>query len=279
MKNEFAKKWKGASDSVWLTALISSTKEPTVEGVRFPRFPSGETQRFVHGSFSDEVSVRGAFRFYQEVRRASETAGCQFDENRTLLDFGTGWGRIVRPFMRDFSLARIYAAEPSEELCVIARELNSFINIVNSDYSPPLPFRSGMFDYITAYSIFSHFPAELFESWFREFYRLLKPGGLVCFTILGVRLLNELQVEAASPVQDIHFWHKILIDHLPPFDEARARLVVGELLFLRTQQGANYGDAFVTPKYLEGRFGDQFDIVHANLADMAQDFVCMRKVR
>jgi len=274
--NPFASQWAGSSDSEWLGALIDSAVGKPIKKIEFPAFPPIETQRFVHGSSSNEVSIRGAYRFYIEVRRAAQEAGHDFNLSRTILDFGTGWGRIVRPFLRDFELSNIFAVEPDSTLCQTARKLNPNISILNSDYAPPLIFKNESIDYVTAYSIFSHLPEDLFIAWFGEFHRILKPGGIVCFTTLGHKLLDELDSEVGH--NDIHFWHKILIDNLPPISQARQHLSSGDYIFLRTHSTDRYGDTFMSPEYVANRLANSFRIAHQNLTDMAQDFICVQKM-
>src|SRR5262245_2229280 len=103
--NPFAEYWASSSDSEWLTTLIDASDGKLIKGVSFPAFSASETQLSLHGSSSCEMSIRGAYRFYVEVRRAAQAAGCDFEPSRTFLDFGTGWGRVVLPFLREFNLA------------------------------------------------------------------------------------------------------------------------------------------------------------------------------
>ena len=193
------------------------------------------------------------------------------------MDFGTGWGRIIHAFMRHFELKNIFGAEPDAVLCATARSLNNYVTFLNSNWLPPLIFHDNSMDYITAYSVFTHLPEELFLQWMSEFARILAPGGLVCFTIIGDRLLEDLVREAVSRREDIHFWHKILIDNLGNPSEARTDLRDRGFRFLRTHQGNNYGDTFITPEYIENKLGNLFRITYSNSKELAQDFICVQK--
>lgn len=278
MVNPFFTKWGNSTDSQWLSAILKSIKNPVVEGVEFPKFPPIETQRFVHGSASEEISARGAFRFYVETKLAMTKSNLPISDTSRLLDFGTGWGRIIMPFMRDFAPSNIYGVEPSAELCKEARGLNKYVNINQSNHAPPLIFENDNFDCITAYSIFSHLPQEMFAAWFKEFHRILRPNGIVCFTTLGEKLLMELEKESLNSNGDIHFWHKILIDHLPPIPIARDTIRRGEMLFLKTQGTETYGDTFMSTGYIAKTLKSDFCITYSNLSDMAQDFICAQKI-
>lgn len=278
VKNPFCEKWEPSSDSEWLSTLIKSINSGTLGGVDFPKWPSAETQGQVHGSFSPEIAIRGAFRFYVEARLAAAKSNLPFNSTRTFLDLGTGWGRIIHPFMREFDLERIHGAEPDRMLFQQAQQLNRHVKFIHSDYQPPLPVAASSVSYVTAYSIFTHLPESLFLSWFQEFHRILSPGGLVLFTVLGKRLISELQAESKMDATKVDFWHKILIDHLPDFEKALRELSKGRLLFLRTHDNDSYGDTFMSLPYIDRQLRGKFEVTHTNLENMAQDFVCVRKI-
>lgn len=279
MSNQFRDKWEKSTDSDWLTALIQASKSGAVQGVNFPKLASAEIQRQVHGSLSAEVAIRGAYRFYVEARLATDKAQLPFSALRQYLDFGTGWGRIIHPFMRHFDLDRITGTEPSLNLYSEAKKLNPHVNFVHSEYRPPLPAFKEKINYITAYSIFSHLPEDLFKAWFAEFHKILDKDGLVFFTVLGEKLVRELSAEKHSNRPDIRLWHKILIDHIPDIDTAHTQLARGELLYFRTQSSDTYGGTFMSPAFIKKALKGKFEIVHTNLVDMAQDFICVRKIQ
>ena len=168
----FVSRWGKSSDSEWLTALLKACNELLIEGVAFPTLPDAEVQRIIQGN-SAEIAVRGSFAFYQTVRNAVAAHDAPLDPNGRLLDFGAGWGRIIRPFMREFPLEHLYAVEPSAEWCQTARRCNPYVSFIQSDLIPPLPFRDGFFTYIVAYSIFTHLPEDLLKLWLAEFERVL----------------------------------------------------------------------------------------------------------
>ena len=120
MDNPFSPIWGKQTDSNWLRALLAAMQSLEVEGVPFPTMPEEETQRVIQGN-SQEIAVRGSMAFYQFVRDVARKYDRPVTTSTRLLDFGSGWGRMVRPFMRDMDLKNIFAAEPSSEWCRIAR--------------------------------------------------------------------------------------------------------------------------------------------------------------
>ena len=277
--NPFMERWGDSSDSEWLTALINACDTPLVDGIHFPTLPDVEVQRTIQGN-SAEIAVRGSVAFYRTIRDTLSAHAISFTETQKLLDFGTGWGRIIRPFMRDFQLENLYAVEPETEWCLTARRCNPYITVLQSDFMPPLPFRDQFFDYIIAYSIFTHLPEDMFNAWFREFERLVRPGGIVAFTFLGDRTIAELKKYARplSNGQDVHFWHRILIDALEKDDPKGDRYESDEFIFLNTGMSSQYGDTFVSPRLVR-KLLKEWNIISIDSTSLAQDMCVMQRCR
>ena len=81
------------SDEAWFAKLIQSQSNSSLG---LPAFPSDAVQRTFVGQ-SGETALKEAFVFYQAVLRR---LGAEVRETN-LLDFGVGWGRIIRMFLRD----------------------------------------------------------------------------------------------------------------------------------------------------------------------------------
>jgi SAM-dependent methyltransferase len=275
--NPFSVRYRDRPDTEWLTALLASQNDSIVDSLRFPEFPDKEVQRRTHGNSSD-VAIRGSYQFYRRVKQGAVEAGHPFEPSRTLLDFGSGWGRTVRPFMREFELTGMYGAEPDIEMCEIARKLNFYLPFINSNYTPPLPLAENTFDYITSYSVFSHLPDNLFLAWMGEFARLLKPGGLLFFTTLGLPLIEGLMSEQTKFLSgsEIHFWHKILIEGAGDLTELYRRYREGEFVFLRTHAHDTYGDSFVPPAAVRALTRGKLELLAHDPHGLSQDLFVMR---
>jgi SAM-dependent methyltransferase len=275
--SSFVSRWGKSSDSEWLTALLKACNAPCVEGVSFPTLPDAEVQRVIQGN-SVEIAVRGSFAFYQSVRNAITAHDAPLDANGRLLDFGTGWGRIIRPFMREFPPENLYAVEPSADWCQTARRCNPYVSIIQSDLAPPLPFRENFFAYIIAYSIFTHLPEDLFDRWLVEFERILRPGGILAFTFLGDRTMQELEryPRPIPPTSEIHFWHRILLDAIEKTDPEGERYRADEFIFLPTGQTPMYGDTFMSPNLVRKKLR-HWDILSIDSTSLAQDLCVIRR--
>jgi hypothetical protein len=83
----------------WFALLYESTSGAMADGLPMPSIPPTEVQTAINGH-ANEVSVREAILFYEEVVHYTRAAGRRISSEQSLLDFGTGWGRMLRPFMR-----------------------------------------------------------------------------------------------------------------------------------------------------------------------------------
>jgi len=274
----FVERWANATDSAWLTLLIKACHEPLIDDVMFPTLPPTEVQRAIQGN-SEEIAVRGSFAFYRFIRDCLAGAGIPLNQSGRLLDFGTGWGRITRPFMRDIPTQNLYAVEPSAEWARIARQCNPYVSISQSEVAPPLPFRKKFFRYIVAYSIFSHLPEDLFDAWIDEFKRVLEPGGVVAFTFLGDRIVRELSKYERPLKKDseIHFWHRILVEALEKHDPDYRKYHKNAFVFLPTHQTPSYGDSFISPALLRKKLAKDWDILVIDSSALAQDICIIQK--
>ena len=131
----FRKKFHGVSEEEWLNIQLKSIAYRDQGGITFPAFADAETQRKIHGAPSTESSVKEAFSFWKFCKNNSYGDSYP-DASFRLLDFGSGWGRIHRSFMRDISLNNIFAYEPQFSFAVLCRTLNPYITTISGGFMP-----------------------------------------------------------------------------------------------------------------------------------------------
>jgi SAM-dependent methyltransferase len=77
-------------------------------------------------------------------------------EDATVLDYGCGWGRLIRLLYKYVAHEQIYAVDPSETAIELCREHGVKARLALSEYVPrSLPF-ARRFDLIYAFSVFTH---------------------------------------------------------------------------------------------------------------------------
>lgn len=227
-----------------------------------PSFPPEAVQSRTHGN-ANEVAVQDAFRFYREIKRYADACQRPLEPSRTLLDFGTGWGRVVRLFMKDLRGSDLYGCDPDSGRIVAARQHNPYVNFIQSRLSPPLPLRYQAFDYITSYSVFSHLNEFASKEWISELARMLKPRGMMCVTTQGSAFLDwceQLVARVAAGETLTSPWQEALVAHFPDVEATRRRFIAGEYVF-EGEPNAQYGDAVIPEEYVRSNWCDAFDLV------------------
>src|SRR5690606_10840654 len=94
--NPFVERHGSLGDAAWEAKLIEAAAQPEQDGVSFPRIPPAELQQRIHGH-DGETALRESIRFYRAVTGVLEVQQGSVRNDTRLLDFGSGWGRIIRP--------------------------------------------------------------------------------------------------------------------------------------------------------------------------------------
>lgn len=276
--NPFAELYRGKPDAVWQQDIDISIEQPVVNDVAFPRFPPAAMQERIHGH-SNLNSLREAFLFYYVCRKYAYQLRRGFDPAWRLLDFGSGWGRIIRPFLREFELNNIFGYEPNPWFCQVARSLNPYVTFVNGNAVPPSIFAGDSFDLITGWSVFSHLPMDLARSWLGEFERIAKPGAMICLTTWGQRFIDRLAAADARKKagEGIHFYEGLVLGAAGSLDKLRARFANGDFIFLQSGANENYGETFIPTAAFERLLPSRLEIADVDLNLLPQDFFVIRK--
>jgi len=238
------------SDNEWCQTLVRSIKEQVIDGVEFPSFPENELQDRVHGHHgaSSLTEAENFFKFAKAntYKSPSNAAG------KRLLDFGSGWGRIVRPFMRDFDLPRLYGFEPDFLFCALARTLNPYVTFLPGVFVPDNSLPVQFFDMAVGWSIFSHLSPTSASLWLAELGRAIVPGGLCVFTTWGERFLRRLKSEAAQrdAGQEIHWYSSVCLAAAGSIEERLAEYEQGDFVWFTGGKSTLYGEAFVSESAL-----------------------------
>jgi SAM-dependent methyltransferase len=141
-----------------------------------PAMPPQELQVRFTGAHG-ERTLREAFSFYQIVSQAASPT-----RPKVAMDFGCGWGRITRFFVKDFQKDKLFGMDPLAEVVEAARTTNRWATFEQIDLHPPIDLPSSSVDLIFAFSVFSHLTEDVHLTWIKEFARMLRPGGTLVVT-------------------------------------------------------------------------------------------------
>ncbi|MBP8250980.1 MAG: class I SAM-dependent methyltransferase, partial [Herpetosiphon sp.] len=101
---------------------------------------------------------------------------------RVVLDYGCGWGRIIRFFLKDIDPNNLHGIDCMPEVIELCRATNRWAQFQLVDPLPPTQIPDHSIDLIYCYSVFSHLAEEAHLQWLAEFKRILKPNGLLIAT-------------------------------------------------------------------------------------------------
>ncbi len=261
-------KFSSLSDAAWLALLKRSIKEPTIEGVRFPAFPDDSTQA-LFTSHKGEAALNEAFAFFQIAHAACSRFAKPLGRETRLLDFGVGWGRIVRFFLRDVAPQNIHGVDVTPQVLGTCQALMPVGDYQLVKPRGQLDFADASIDLVTAFSVFSHLSPDNGLHWIREMHRVVAPGGLVVLTTLNRSFVTLCRDAAMTPTASD--WHKDMAAAVnrsyPDWKTRLSKFPEDEMLYLSSGGGFDtlapndYGWAMVPASWARQHWGPYFEVV------------------
>lgn len=156
-------------------------------------------KKIVQKSFSKAAHTYDTYARLQkytaeELLRITDRVDFSLKEAKSFitLDIGCGTGRFARSFKKLFPNSNMVMCDFSLPMLLKAKENNreNKIKLLSSDCDD-LPFGDSFFDCIVSNLAFQWTPDG--AATFREIQRVLKPGGLLLFSILGSNTLKEFR--------------------------------------------------------------------------------------
>jgi SAM-dependent methyltransferase len=158
-----------------------------------PSLPPARLRVLVGGTADAEWFLESGKTHAAYLRELAAGAGKPIDRMGAILDLGCGCGRIARWFS-DLEESRLHGCDYNEELVAWCRDNLAFMNVSRNQLRPPLPYPDRTFDFLYAYSVFTHLSIELATEWMAEIGRVTRPGALIWFTVHGAMYRERLAV-------------------------------------------------------------------------------------
>jgi SAM-dependent methyltransferase len=134
----------------------------------------------------------GGTAYYADlVVDALDLLGIDLDAGLRGLDFGCSSGRVVRVLAAAYPNVEWHGCDPIESSITWAKANLKGIRFEVSPQDPPLPYEEGVFDFVFAISIWSHFAEAAALRWFWEMRRLIRPGGVLVLTTHGPHSISH----------------------------------------------------------------------------------------
>ena len=181
-----------ASDDYWLWLNTRGCRlNKSLQDI-LPGLPPEDLQLRTSSNTGDGA-LRPAFDIYRLFRRLIETHYKPLSECNAILDFGCGWGRVLRFFLKDVRPEILWGVDISGRQIEWARLTDPWPNFLCIDQQPPADLPSTHFDVVLAFSVFSHLSEDLHLAWLEEFNRILVPGGIAIVTTWGADRIDYLE--------------------------------------------------------------------------------------
>ena len=258
------KKFELLSDEEWFQMLMRSLHSPMVDGIEFPSFPAEELQAQFVGS-SNESALREGYTFYTTAKEYARSLGRTLDDpSARFLDFGCGWGRYLRFFRKDFQPENMFGVDIDPSVLEVCRQCNVPGQFHQIEPMSKLPFPDDYFDFMVAYSVFTHLPEHIHMHWARELARVAGPGCVFVLTLEPRRFLDFVQGLADSNPETL--WHKSLSRFSEKVPDLKNEFEQGKFIYIPTGGGDYrssdvYGEAVVSADYVRQSWKGLFDVI------------------
>ena len=263
MHEDIYREYKNAPNELWEKTLCLTTQQPVINGVSFPGFPDPQIQIGMVGS-ANINSLGEAILLHREVHSYAKKIGFEFNAKTKALDFGCGFGRMLRFFMKDIAPGNLVGTDVDPSFIQLCNDTFSGVRFdVNAPY-PPLDYPDASFDFIYAYSVFTHLSEEAHLQWLKELRRIARPGALIFFTLRQINFLKQCQHLRSKT--NASAYDQRLAANFGDLEEMMRRYILGECIYFSVggggvRTGDFYGDTVLPPRYIYKNWAKYFTIV------------------
>jgi len=141
----------------------------------------------------DQLQWNGAYgiRLIQQSLAAVKTIKNKYEKitgnsllNSNVLDFGCGWGRLIRLFYKYTPYNKIYGVDPWDKSLERCLTYNLKCNFAQTNWvTDNLHFNNTEFDLVYAFSVFTHLSLESTNAALSEIRKRISNNGILAITI------------------------------------------------------------------------------------------------
>jgi hypothetical protein len=170
---------------------------------RLPAMASEEVQRNWTGNHG-RVLMSQSLAFVRTMLALWGRRSHRAIEHAQVLDFGCGWGRLLRLLLHAVPEAALFGVDSWDKSIRLCQESGLRCHLAVSDEVPDrLPF-AGPFDVIFAFSVFTHLSEATARTVLRTLRQSIRGDGLLCLTIRPVEYWMQSGLEDSATYTDRH---------------------------------------------------------------------------
>jgi SAM-dependent methyltransferase len=270
------------SDDFWLWLNTEGYRQnEKLHGI-LPALPPEYFQMAVASLTGDET-LRSAFAIYRFFRTLIEQFHKPVADCEAILDFGCGWGRITRFFLKDIEAEKLWGVDQWKELVELGNQTRTGCHFLHVNQNPPAPLSNEMFDVVFAYSVFSHIDENEHKRWLAEFKRILKPDGLLILTTWQREHIPFLEQIGGQQVTawDDHY-NSAVARHFPGTQKALADYDAGKYFHIDLGYPTypTYGETCIPKKYVYAEWTKLFEVLDYidDRSACEQDVIVCRRI-
>ena len=180
--DDLFRSFQGVSDELWRALLQKKyTAYPKVRAA-LPDWPGEQLHRDWVGNCGEALDLR-SFGFIRNLKIAYLRYGLKHLSQSTVLDFGVGWGRLIRYLATDVARETLWGFDSDANIVAICNQTRVPGVLRQSPVRPAgLPFE-GKADLVSAFSVFTHLSERTHREVLECLHRTLTEGGILIVTV------------------------------------------------------------------------------------------------
>ncbi len=276
------RKYNSTPDEDWKEIIRKSAIDPMVDGIAFPLVPDKATQCYFVGS-TLENNVHEPYQYYKSIKDTYVSQNGKIGEQTKLLDAGSGWGRIIRFFMKDITPSNLKGCDVSPRSIDICNScFRGELNFQLINPLPLTPYEDDCFDIIEGYSVFTHLSYYAVTLWMHEYFRILRPGGMLAMTVWQPRrfdIIRQLQKEPLRSPESERYFYRLQTSFSRDCELEEDLYGKTGFVFIPYSSDAEitYGEAFLSPDLLVNQWSSLYEHITTFQLDVDQQIVFLRK--
>ena len=202
------------------------------------------------------------------IKCALSIANKDSNEIKNILDFPSGYGRVLRYLKAEFENSKIFACDIDEDMVNFCKDTLGAIALNSKNDFDEISFQQ-KFDLIWCGSLFTHIDEKNWGSLLGLFFSHLETGGILVFTVHGRKIISE-----------VYGGHKNFAFNNSQISNLLEEYESSGFGFLRRKKEVNYGISLSSPSFVVktvDKIPDMKLLMYSEHAWLEHDVVAIQK--